>query len=384
MKHGRIWAAVLACALLFTGCAGGGDTSANAPSTPMEEAFAGRDMTLSVRLMAVGDNLIHDVIYQQAAARGSGGYHDFGPVYRQIAPIVAKADIAVINQEVPVASDLYPLSSYPAFNSPKELAGQVEGLGFNVVSYANNHMYDKGSAGLAESKRVFDALPSVTVAGIYERGSYDDIPIREENGIRFAFLSYMEMTNVGSSGDTCGIYLKDEKTIRRQMELARQQADFIVVNVHWGAEGSDTPNAYQKEEAQKLADWGADLILGHHPHVLQPIAELTAADGRQVPVIYSLGNFVSAQKGNYNMAGGFLDCTVVLDMKTGETRVEGLSFIPTVTQFGSRFSNLHIVPFADWSESQAAAHGLAGNGFSYQFVKRQLENTFGNYLKTGA
>ena len=84
------------------------------------------------------------------------------------------------------------------------------------------------------------------------------------------------------------------------------------------------------------------------------------------------------------MAGGFLDCTVVLDMKTGETRVEGLSFIPTVTQFGSRFSNLHIVPFADWSESQAAAHGLAGNGFSYQFVKRQLENTFGNYLKTGA
>ena len=84
----------------------------------------------------------------------------------------------------------------------------MEGLGFNVVSYANNHMYDKGSAGLAESKRVFDALPSVTVAGIYERGSYDDIPIREENGIRFAFLSYMEMTNVGSSGDTCGIYLK--------------------------------------------------------------------------------------------------------------------------------------------------------------------------------
>ena len=264
------------------------------------------------------------------------------------------------------------------------MIGQVEELGFNVVSYANNHMYDKGSAGLAESKRVFDALPSVTVAGIYERGSYDDIPIREENGIRFAFLSYMEMTNVGSSGDTCGIYLKDEETIRRQMELARQQADFIVVNVHWGAEGSDTPNAYQKEEAQKLADWGADLILGHHPHVLQPIAELTAADGRQVPVIYSLGNFVSAQKGNYNMAGGFLDCTVVLDMKTGETRVEGLSFIPTVTQFGSRFSNLHIVPFSDWSESQAAAHGLAGNGFSYQFVKRQLENTFGNYLKTGA
>ena len=153
-------------------------------------------------------------------------------------------------------------------------------------------------------------------------------------------------------------------------------ADVVVVSVHWGTENSYTLTDKQKTLAQKMVDWGADVIFGNHPHVIQKLTLLKrSSDGAQCPVIFALGNFVSAQQSGKNMVSGFLTVTVTKSGSTGKTAYTSMKFTPLVTQYGSKYSNITIYPFSEYTDAMAAQHGVRAftSDFSRAFIQNILD-----------
>ena len=323
----------------------------------------------AVQGTAAGDNLLHDGLYLQAARRaqkeGRSGY-DFTALYEHVFPLFSGSDLNLINAETLFSDELEP-SAYPRFCSPGDAGRALYDMGFNVFFLANNHIYDKGAEGLASTMRFWDSMPEdIAVSGLSPVGEEAPVPILEKDGVRFACLAFTEMTN-GLPTPSGAAYhvtlLSDEDEVRDQIERARRQADFVIVSAHWGTENTHTVSQSQRAWAQKLADWGADLILGTHPHVVQPIETVMSADGRTVPVAYSLGNFVSAQIPLDNLVGIVLRFTAEKtewpDGRT-ETEIRDLSAVPVVMHYDANFANLRLYPFSSYTEELAASHGTGG------------------------
>ena len=329
-----------------------------------------------VRLLAVGDNLIHDTLYNQAGRRTGGDGYDFLPVYDNVAELIGAADIAVINQETPLSRS-NPPSTYPMFNCPTEMADQLAQLGFDVVNIANNHMLDKFAAGLAETIELLRSTGGITVTGGYlDADEWDDIPIIEKNGIRFAFLGYTESTNgislpAGKEGMI--IYTSNETEIEKQVKEARERADVVVVSCHWGVEYTHKPTDGQKALAKKLAQWGADIVIGHHPHVIQPYEWI---DGTLV--IYSLGNFVSAQGKPETLIGALVQLDISRD-ESGITISEP-EITPVITHYDAGNYNVRIYRFDQYGDELAATHGVVvskGKQFSMKYIRSVLTEVYG-------
>lgn len=329
--------------------------------------------TVSATLLAVGDNLIHDVIYQQALTRGEGKEYQFFPVYSAIADTISQADIAYINQETPIASSKSP-SSYPLFNSPPELADTLSDIGFDVINLANNHMLDQGVSGLQETVHLLSNNPNFSVIGVNSAS-----PIINCNGISFGFVGFTQHTNGISLPKTNSemiIYTDQLDLIQQQIQEIQNSVDVTVVSVHWGEEGSSAPTPYQKELAQKLTEWGADIIIGTHPHVLQPIEYLTASNGHRSLVMYSLGNFVSAQAERANLVGGIAKLTIEKD-SSEEISIINPHIDFVVTQYGPGYSNLHLVPLEAYTDELATQHGItkrSGQSLSPDYINELIHS----------
>ena len=280
-------------------------------------------------LMALGDNLIHNCVYWSAELPG-GGY-DFTPFYEDIRPVAEGYDLACINQETILVKDAYNIGNYPYFGTPIQMADDLAAVGFDIVTHATNHSYDKGETGILDSASYWrENHPEVTVLGIHD--SEEDaavLRVVEKNGVRLALLNYTYGLNYGSPAKS---WMVDEfssyERVKTDLQRAAEAADFTVVFAHWGEEGQFSPNSYQKTWAQFLADNGADVIIGAHPHVLQPLEHLTAGDGRDVPVFYSLGNFLSHQTDWHNMLGGMASLTFEKDAQG--VRISQCELKPTV------------------------------------------------------
>ena len=236
--------------------------------------------------------------------------YSFDYCYEKLVPFYRQFDVNWINQETLCTDELAP-SSYPCFSTPGDCARSLYRAGVRVFSLSNNHTYDKGSAGIAATLRFWASMPEdVVTCGLW-RGEedYGSIPLQTVNGVTIAYLSYTEHTNgiPRSSGMEANvIYTSQTDVISQQVRQAAALADFVVVGVHWGVENSHTITEAQRHLAQSLADWGADVIIGTHPHVLQNAEWRTAADGRQVFVAYSLGNFLSTQNQPDQLLGAIL------------------------------------------------------------------------------
>ena len=282
-----------------------------------------------VTLMAVGDDLIHNCVYWSAETP-EGGY-DFTPFFDDIRPIVQQYDLACINQETILVQDRSLIASYPIFGSPIEVADALADAGFNVVTFAGNHCFDKKETGVTDTLRYFhETYPDITTLGIHDsEADAAVIPIVEKNGIRIAMLNFTYGLNNSMPEKRWMVdMLSSTDTVCGRIAQAKQEADFVIVFPHWGTEDELSPDESQLRWAQEMADAGADLIIGGHPHTLQPTGLLTAADGRDVPVYYSLGNFLSHQKEMINLLGGMASVTIVKD-KDG-TRVEEYELKPTI------------------------------------------------------
>lgn len=260
----------------------------------------------SLELVAVGDIMMHQDV-KTSAAQSAGGLAD---LWKEVTPQFRKADIAFANLETPVA----PKTGRPGrpfqFNAPEDLPAALKASGLTIVSTANNHAFDQGPKGLAETLERLEAagLPSV---GSGATQALAEAPrILTVKGLRIAFLGFTDIfnMNLNQKADRPWVRSLDPAAAEQAVAGARTQADVVVVSIHWGAEYLHAPLARQKDVARRLAKAGADLILGHHPHVLQPV-EVLENGGRNTVVAYSLGNFISNQDRMYRadlfpVAGG--------------------------------------------------------------------------------
>ncbi len=328
----------------------------------------------TVTLTAVGDNLIHAPIYEQALL--SDGNYDFASSYANIADYI-NGDINILNQETPIGGVELGISSYPCFNSPQELGRDMINLGFNVINHATNHIMDAGSKGVINSLD-FWAANNIPVLGVYKDGE-DPVKIIERNGLKFGLVSFTYGTNGIRVPEGKGINVchTEDALITEHISRARAAADIVIVNMHWGNEYQMKPNDEQKRLAALAASCNADLLIGHHPHVIQPIEEIVRADGRMMTVAYSLGNFISSQVETETMLGGML----MAEFKgiPGNAYLSQVAFMPLITHYGNRFKGSKVYAWDDYTEYLASIHGCKNydSSFSYSYINELINNTIG-------
>ena len=336
---------------------------------------------VSIHILGVGDNLIHDAIYKQAQTRAGGEGYDFSFVYQRVAEDIAAADVAVINQETILASEKFPPSNYPMFCTPVEMGDELVSLGFDVVNQANNHILDKGVEGIEAALDYWDTQPVMAIGAYRDDEDLMNIRIVESNGIKTAHIGITEMTNglsLPADSPYRIVYTSETELIEKLIKKAKSMADVVVVSAHWGNENTSEVTEAQQTLAQNMVNWGADIIFGNHAHTLQPLTVLTReSDGAQCPVIYAMGNFVSAQAYGMNMISGMLDVTVTKDFETGETTFTDMTFKPIVTHYGAGYSDITIYPLSEYTDELAASHGVCARtpAFSLAYLNQFVADT---------
>ena len=254
----------------------------------------------------VGDCLIHGAIYDDA--KTTNGSYDFSKMLELVKPIIQSYDLAFYNQESILGGVELGLSSYPRFNAPKEVGDAFLDLGFNLVSLANNHTLDKGKEGIYSSLDYWRNKENIMTAGSYSSEENRITPnIMEKNGITYALLAYTTTTNGLNTfkDEPYLITVYDEELVKADIERLRDKVDLLMVSMHWGEEYTHNPTEEQKIIAEYLASLNVDIIIGHHPHVVQPIDFIG-----NTMVIYSLGNFIASQYGINKLTGLMAGVTV--------------------------------------------------------------------------
>lgn len=308
------------------------DNSAKTSSPTLETPEIKEDISISMSV--IGDIMCHNSQYIDAFNSSSNTY-DFSYVFESIKSYVEPADIAIGNLETTFAGSKIGYSNYPRFNTPEQLATNLKDFGIDVLSTANNHSMDTNYSGIVSTINYLDN------AGISHTGTYvskeqqDTILVKDVKGIKIAFLAFTYGTNgipVPKDKSYC-INLIDKDLILEQINLAKAKCpDLICVNMHWGIEYETKPNTEQKDLADFLFNNGVDIILGSHPHVLQPMEKrtVTLEDGstKDCFVIYSLGNFISGQTKENTRNSAILNITITKSGETGETSLNFVSYIP--------------------------------------------------------
>ena len=333
------------------------------------------EKTQKIRLMMLGDNLMHMGIVRSGVL--SDGTRNYDKLFEPIKEHLTLADIKMINQETIFGGNQLGFSGYPKFNSPTEVGDAIAKAGFNVVLQASNHSADQGIQGLQNCIDFWKQYPEVLMTGIFENvdESNQDIALLEIDGITFAILNYTYGPNLSAipadiqghlamlcdwDKDTGKInYTKLHPDVLTDIAQAKQMADVVIVCPHWGTEYTFVPSSYQQKFAQQMTEAGADLILGTHPHVIQPVEWIESENGNRALCYYSLGNYVSTQQDPITMLEAMAwvtfevteDSVVILEEETGA--------IPMVCHYTSGPVRLESVYFLDeYTQEQASAHGI--------------------------
>jgi len=383
----RKTALLLCIIMLFSGCAKEQAPTETMPATevlateaptetPTEPPEPPEPEEQRTSFLACGDNMIFYGNVRDAASLPGERTYNFAPTYENVRDIIASADISMINQET-LMSGKHGFSYYPDFNGPQDMGLDLVDIGFDVICIANNHMMDKDEAGLLSTIEFWEGQPVTLIGGHKTEEDYNNIRIVEKNGIKVAFLAYTYGTNRYSLpyGSQLTIPFFNEETVKEQVGRAKEIADCVIVSAHWGTEYTFIPNETQKKYARIMTEAGADAIIGHHPHVIQPIEWLTASDGSKTLCVYSLGNFVSEQDHDYSMLGGMISFDIV---KCGDSLIlEGPLFTPTVYYFDSGFYNNRVYLLSQFTDQLAQSHGLSyyGNSITVEGVKKYLFDT---------
>lgn len=363
---------VIALAVMFFGRNDGLGISTDAkPGADPETTTSQQELFSRVSFVAVGDNLIHDTVYKQAAARTSSGY-DFSYDYEKVAHLIEEPDVAILNQETIISTE-HNVSSYPQFNSPVEVGEEMLDIGFDVFNIATNHSVDCGEKGLASAINFWKEKKAITTGAYLSSEDFADIPMNEVNGVKIAYLGFTESTNglkLPEDSEVILMLASDENILQQRIMKAKETADVVIVNAHWGNEYTHEPTDAQRTLAEKLASWGADVIIGTHPHVIQPVEYIINNDGRKTLVAYSLGNFISAQNRGPRMLGGMLSFEIVKNNTSGAITLENVKFSGVVTHYGYNYSNIRIYPLSDYTEELASKHGVISktSDFSLQYL----------------
>lgn len=270
-------------------------------------------------IVMVGDALMHMPVLNTYK---SGGKYNIDNIFKYVGPIIEKYDLKYYNQETILGGSSLGVSGYPQFNSPQEVGDAFVKVGFNLVSLATNHTMDNysrtGGKTITNSVNYWKKhADNVIAAGSYlSEEDRDEVIIREVNGIKYGFLSYTEQTNglPVPKSYLCNVYSKDK--VKKDIEKYRDKVDVLMVAMHWGEEYTNNPTSGEKEKAKYLASLGVDIIIGCHPHVVQPMTYID-----DTLVIYSLGNFVSNQSGYNKQTGLMASANIVKRTYHGKTTI---------------------------------------------------------------
>lgn len=339
----------------------------------------------TLRLMAVGDNLYHDTVLAQGKLENGGWNYDF--LYENVKKEIEKADIAIVNQEVPLVDDDEDTSGYPTFGTPLEAGDALVNAGFDVVTMATNHSYDKGSKGISESLSFWrDSHPDIPVLGIHDSQEDQDknrVQIIKEKNFKIAMINYTTLINIGAmvpENESYAVDVYDEETVKADVAKAKEEADVVIVFLHTGVEyKNDVDNATQ-QRIDFLAEQGVDITICAHPHVIRPYGTVARPDGKNMLVYYSLGNFVSGQEGVSQLLEGMADITLQKDKDTGEVSVTACSMVPLVMHYEDEWKNCGVYRLEDYTEELAAKHGV--HGFSQEeFTMDSINQYFEPFLQ---
>ncbi len=291
----------------------------------------------------VGDALYHSGVYNDG--KQSNGSYNYDSQFVDIADIIQTYDLAYYNQETVLGGVELGLSTYPRFNSPQEVGNAFIKAGFDLVSLANNHTLDRGENAILNSVAYWREKSNIMTAGSYD--SFEDQArshIGEKNGITYAFLAYTYGTNgiPVPNGKEYLVNLINEENIKKEVEAVRDKVDIVIVAMHWGIEYTHTPTDEQRNQAQFLADLGVDIVIGSHPHVIQPIEHI----GKTV-VIYSLGNFISAQDGIQKRIGllASLDIHKVVENNASTISIDNIKGDLLYTYHNGSYREFRVIPF---------------------------------------
>ena len=328
-----------------------------------EETKEPEEKTYKLSMVMVGDNLIHSSIYNEAHRNANYDGYDFKPMITMIKEKVSGYDLAYYNQETILGGSELGLSDYPAFNSPYEAGDAMIDAGFNMVSLATNHTIDRGESAVRNSCEYWAQQQGILYAGSYcSEEERNEVKVMEMNSITYSMLSYTYGTNGipvpsgkdylvnvwptnGYSPDTDSAYQAYKEIVKEDVERVRDKVDVLMVAMHWGVEYTHTPTAYQVDMAEYLASLDVDVIIGTHPHVIQPVEYID-----DTLVFYSLGNFISAQyqNDNYNKMIGLmssLDITKKVKGDDVEIIIDNVNNELIYTYYQG-FRNFKVVPFS--------------------------------------
>ncbi len=303
-------------------------------------------------LIMVGDALLHSSLYRDGYQNGT---YDFTSQLEFIKPEIQKHDLAFYNQESILGGTSIGLSDYPNFNSPQEFGDAMIDAGFNLVSLANNHTMDRGVTAIQNSCDYWKTKDVLTAGSYCSAEDAEEIKIKEKNGIKYTMLAYTYGTNgiTVPSDKPYLVNLYSDELAKADIEKVRDKVDLLIVSMHWGAEYRSEPTEEQKREAEYLSNLGVDIIIGTHPHVIEPITYIN-----DTLVIYSLGNFISAQSTNndYNtMVELMTSVDVVKTTKDGksEIKLQNLNneLLYNYYQKDSRWHNFKVIPFSQMNET---------------------------------
>lgn len=343
-----------------------------------------------ITVTMVGDILLHDRVWQSGML--DDGTYNYDHLFANVKEDIEQADIAIVNEEVILGGTELSLSGYPAFNGPHEVADALAKAGFDVACHATNHALDKGSKGICNTIEYWrENYPEVQYVGIHdsEEDVQDNCCYVECKGRKIAILNYTYGTNgIEMPADKPYLVnmLSDEEKVAKDIENARNESDFIIVAPHWGTEYRLEPDNYQKKWAQFFADNNVDLVIGTHPHVIEPVVWYTSNDGtHKTLVYYSLGNFVNATSGtgagtSDRMLGARAKVTLGADdegkLIIKEYGAQGLiSHIDTTEK-----CRLTVYPLEEYNDELAACNEILrqDSDFSYEYEKNLWEKVMGD------
>lgn len=331
-------------------------------------------------IVAVGDNLYHDPMITLITKQDPVDPSEF---YSEIAPLIENVDIAFVNQETALAGQDFGYSGYPQFNTPQIVGGALVAAGFNVVNHATNHIMDKGEKAVFATMDFWDKYPEIVCLGVHRSEEASGNPvIIEKNNIKIGFLSYTYGTNglpIPKSKPYLVPLINDQR-IAKDLDALRPNCDLLIVSMHWGEEYRLQQNKEQERLAQLLADHKADVIIGHHPHVLEPAVFLTGKEGNTTFCVYSLGNFLSAQAESPTLLGGML--TLKIKKHEGAISIESAGVLPLVTHYEKGYTNFKVYPLYAYSDETAAKHlrALQGKNVSVRYFTSLAKQVLGDMM----
>ncbi len=337
------------------------------------------DKVVDINIMMIGDVLVHKPIYKSGIQ--SDGSLNYDHLFKNIQDNINASDIKIVNQETILGGMDMGFSSYPCFNSPQEIGDAEVKAGFNTILHATNHALDKGLSGIENTLNFWHTkYPNINVLGINEtKEDVDKIYVYQQDGFKIAILNYTFSTN-GISLPKKKPYVVNMLSVDRvtnDIKKAKEVADMVVVCPHWGTEYTYTPDGLQKKYTELFSTLGVDLVIGTHPHVLEPVEVIKNNDGHNMLVYYSLGNFISCQTEMPRMIGGMAEITLEHDEDNNNSYIKNYSLTPLITQEGE-YTTYKLKDYNDTlAKTNLIRHDSGCSSFNMNYINNLCKEILG-------